>query len=124
MQTVGPRPRPVGGFELFMWFFMRASGILLLVLALGHLAIMHLINSIEVIDYAFVARRYATPFWRSYDLTMLILALVHGLNGLRTLIDDYVHPPGWRLLSLSLLYVVALVFLVVGSLVILTFQPA
>ena len=42
-------------------------GVVLLFLALGHLAIMHLINSIHVIDFDFVADRYQTPFWRIYD---------------------------------------------------------
>jgi succinate dehydrogenase / fumarate reductase membrane anchor subunit len=117
------RARPLGGLELYAWFFMRASGILLLLLALGHLAIMHIINSVDVIDYAFVAQRYATPFWRTYDLTMLWLALLHGGNGMRTIVDDYVRARGWRVLSLSILYAVGFVFLVLGSLVILTFQP-
>lgn len=123
MERGGPRPRPLGGLELYAWFFMRVSGILLLVLALGHLAVMHLINSVDVVNYDFVARRYATPFWRTYDLTMLWLALVHGLNGVRTIVDDYVTARGWRVFSLSILYALGFVFLIIGSLVILTFQP-
>lgn len=122
-RDVGPTPKPAGGFELYTWFFMRVSGLLLLLLALGHLTVMHLINSVEVINYNFVASRYATPFWRAYDLLLLMLALLHGLNGVRTIIEDYVRPRGWRLFSLSCLYVVGLIFLTVGSLVILTFQP-
>jgi len=102
---------------------MRISGIVLLGLALGHLVIMHITNSVDHIDYQFVAARYRTPFWRTYDLVMLWLALLHGLNGLRTVIDDYVQTKSWRLISLSCLWVVGLVFLVLGSLVILTFQP-
>ena len=46
----GPRPRPQGGLELYAWLFMRISGVVLLFLALGHLAIMHLINNIEVVN--------------------------------------------------------------------------
>lgn len=118
-----PRPRPVGGLELYTWFFMRISGVLLLVLALGHLAVMHLINSVDVVNYDFVARRYATPFWRTYDLTMLWLALLHGLNGMRILVDDYVTAKGWRVFSLSILYTIGFIFLIMGSLIILTFQP-
>lgn len=117
------RPRPESGFELYAWLFMRVSGAVLLLMALGHLAIMHVINNIEVIDYQFVARRYATPFWRTYDLVMLWLALLHGLNGTRTFIEDYVGAHGWRVFSLASLYVIGFVFLALGSLVILTFQP-
>ncbi len=117
-----PRPVPSGGFELYAWFFMRVSGVLLMFLALGHLVIMHLINNVDHIDYAFVAARWATPFWRCYDLLMVILALLHGFNGARVLVDDYLKG-GRRILALSVLYSLALVFLVLGSLVILTFQP-
>ena len=124
MERGGPRPRPVGGLELYTWFFMRVSGILLLVLALGHLTVIHLINGVDLVNYDFVARRYATPFWRTYDLTMLWLALLHGLNGVRILVDDYVTAKGWRVFSLSILYTTGFVFLIIGSLVILTFQPA
>ena len=117
------RARPESGFELYAWLFMRVSGVVLLFMALGHLAIMHVINNIEAIDYQFVARRFATPFWRTYDLVLLWLALIHGLNGLRTLVNDYVGAPGWRVFSLATLYVVGFAFLALGSLVILTFQP-
>ena len=122
----GSRPAPTDSpFELYAWFFMRVSGVLLLVLSLGHLIIMHLINNVEQINYEFVAGRWAGEwgmFWRSYDWLMLILALLHGLNGVRVLIDDYCRG-GVRVAALSLLYALGFTFLVVGSVVILTFQP-
>ncbi|HUX10388.1 MAG TPA: succinate dehydrogenase hydrophobic membrane anchor subunit [Terriglobia bacterium] len=118
------RPRPQGGIDLLAWIFMRVSGVVLLFMVLVHLAIMHIINNIEVINYHFVAQRYATPFWRTYDVVMLWLALIHGLNGMRVMIDDYVGSRGWRVFSLASLYVLGFMFLVLGSLVILTFNPA
>lgn len=117
------RPRPESGIELYAWLFMRVSGVVLLALALAHLAIMHVLNNIENISYQFVARRYLTPFWRTYDLVMLWLALIHGLNGVRTLVEDYVGARGWRVVSLATLYVLGFIFLTLGSLVILTFHP-
>ena len=117
------RPRPESGLELYAWLFMRVSGIVLLFMALGHLLIMHVINNVDVINYQFVVRRYATPFWRTYDLIMLWLALIHGVNGVRTLVDDYISARGWRVASLASLYVVSFIILALGSLIILTFQP-
>ena len=73
------RARPESGVELYAWLFMRVSGLALLFLALGHLLIMHVIHNVETIDYQFVAHRFMTPFWRTYDLVMLWLALLHGL---------------------------------------------
>jgi succinate dehydrogenase / fumarate reductase membrane anchor subunit len=31
-----------------------------------------------------------------YDALLLFLAYIHGLNGLRYVIDDYVHHQGWN----------------------------
>jgi succinate dehydrogenase membrane anchor subunit len=109
--------------ELYAWLFMRFSGVLLLFLALGHLLVMHVIHDVAVINYRFVAERYATPFWRTYDLLMLWLALLHGLNGLRTVVGDYIRSRGWRVFSLGIIWAFALVFLALGSLAILSFQP-
>jgi succinate dehydrogenase / fumarate reductase membrane anchor subunit len=117
------RPRPESGLELYAWMFMRVSGVVLLFLALGHLLIMHVINNVDNIDFQFVSRRYATPFWRTYDLVMLWLALIHGLNGIRTLVADYVRPKGWQVATLASLYVFGFILLALGSLTILTFQP-
>jgi len=119
----GARPRPTNAFELYSWYFFRVSGILLLVFALGHLAIMHLINNVEVVNYDFIAQRWASPLWRTFDLILLFLALTHGLNGVRTLIYDYVQSKGWRVFSLSALYTTGLFFLLIGAQVIITFQP-
>jgi succinate dehydrogenase / fumarate reductase membrane anchor subunit len=116
------RPRPESGLELYAWIFMRVSGITLLVLALGHLLIMHIIHNVDNIDFQFVARRYATPFWRTYDLLLLWLAMVHGVNGVRTVIVDYVSPRGWRTASLASLYLLGFVLITLGSLAILTFH--
>ena len=122
MNGVGT-PKPESGLELYAWMFMRVSGVVLLFLALGHLLIMHIIHNVDNIDFQFVAQRYATPFWRTYDLVMLWLALIHGLNGIRTLVGDYVRPKGWQVATLASLYVFGFILLALGSLTIMTFQP-
>ncbi len=115
-------PRPSGGVELYAWLFMRISGVVLLILALGHLFIMHVFNSVHAIDYDFVAARYMRLFWRVYDGAMLWLAMIHGLNGVRTLVDDYLRPPlrGWGVKSM---YGVGILFLALGTWVVVAFQP-
>jgi succinate dehydrogenase / fumarate reductase membrane anchor subunit len=115
--------RPESLLEVYSWIFMRVSGVVLVALALGHLAIMHLVNNVDVINYDFVAHRFIGPFWRTYDFILLWLAMIHGLNGVRIMIDDYLIGRGWRTLALSVLAVVGVVFLTLGSLVIVTFQP-
>ncbi|MBI3324270.1 MAG: succinate dehydrogenase [Candidatus Omnitrophica bacterium] len=118
-----PGERPAGGPELWSWVFMRISGVVLLGLALGHLVVMHLINNVDAVDFNFVANRYRGWFWRSYDGLLLVLALIHGLNGARILIDDYVHPLSRRRIAVAGLYLVGAVFLVLGLSVVFFFTP-
>ena len=119
------RERPVGGGELWLWLFMRISGLLLLVLALGHLVVMHLIGTgAERIDFGFVAVRWASPFWRTWDWMLLMLALVHGINGLRTITLDYVPRAGWLLAINMAFYVLGFTLMVLGTIIVVTFDPS
>lgn len=119
------RARPNGGWEWISWLYMRVSAVLLVVLVLGHLYIMHIVNSTDTIDFAFVAQRMANPLWRLYDLLILLLALTHGLNGVRGIVNDYTKPGGgWRLFWNATLWTVGLVFTVLGALVLFSFDPA
>jgi succinate dehydrogenase / fumarate reductase membrane anchor subunit len=111
-------------FELFSWYFFRVSGLLLIFLAIFHVIIMHVVNTVDEIDYAFVADRWSSPFWKVYDFLLLTLALLHGLNGARIGIEDYVRNDGWRAVAMTALWVMALVFMVIGGLAIVTFDPA
>jgi succinate dehydrogenase / fumarate reductase membrane anchor subunit len=119
----GGRARPSSNLELYAWYFMRISGVVLILLVLGHLVIMHLIFNVDRIDWEFVAGRYMNPLWRIYDLVMVILAVLHGSNGLRTVLDDYIHSPGWRTFAQSVLCVCVFVVLVIGTYTILSFDP-
>ena len=125
MTGAGIRAKPAGGWELRAWIFMRVSGVLLVGLALGHLWIMHVIHTVDQIDYAFVAQRFGTAFslWRWYDMALLVLAMIHGLNGARVLIDDYIHARAWHRFATATLALVGGGFLIAGTAVILMFQP-
>jgi succinate dehydrogenase / fumarate reductase membrane anchor subunit len=118
------RVRP-NGWEWMSWLYMRVSAVLLVFLVLGHLYIMHIVNSTDTIDFAFVAQRLANPIWRVYDLLILLLALSHGLNGLRGIVNDYTRPGGpWRLVWNVALWTVGLVFTLLGALVLFSFNPS
>jgi succinate dehydrogenase / fumarate reductase membrane anchor subunit len=122
-----PRVRRAGGrgnFELHAWIFMRISGIVLIVLVLGHLLIVNILDGgVQRINFGFVAGRYASPFWRTWDLLMLWLAELHGTNGLRTVINDYAERPRTRFWLKTLLYCSAVLVVALGTLVIFTFDP-
>jgi succinate dehydrogenase / fumarate reductase membrane anchor subunit len=111
-------------FELYSWLFMRGSGVVLLVLVFGHLFVnLMLGQGIKSIDFAFVAGKWANPFWQVWDLAMLWLAMLHGCNGLRTIINDYAVRLNTRFALKTLLYFGTLVVIVLGTLVIFTFDP-
>jgi succinate dehydrogenase / fumarate reductase membrane anchor subunit len=123
ISTYGAPQRPLrGGFELYSWYFFRFSGILLIGFVVVHLLVMHVANDVHCTAYDFVAMRYADPYWRLFDWMMLMLALFHGLNGLRIVVDDYVRPHTWRLVAQSGVWLLALTFFWLGTIAILTFH--
>jgi succinate dehydrogenase / fumarate reductase membrane anchor subunit len=111
-------------FELYGWVFMRVSGVLLVVLVIGHLFVNLMVGEgIKAIDFGFVANKWASPFWQVYDLLMLWLAMIHGTNGLRTVINDYAEKDQTRFWLKALLVVSASAIIVIGTLTIFTFDP-
>lgn len=111
-------------FEMLSWLFMRVSGVVLVVLVIGHLLIMNILDGgVQRINFGFVAGRWASPFWQIWDLLQLWLAMIHGTNGLRTIIADYAAKPKLRFWLHTLLYVSAIFVVVCGTLVIFTFDP-
>ena len=116
--------RRPSSFEVWSWFFMRISGVILLFLVLIHLYVMHLIGEgVERVDYEFVSQRWSNVGWKTFDWTMLFLALLHGVNGLRVIIDDYVQRDGLRTGIKATLYTVTGVLLIMGTAVLITFDP-
>ena len=123
-----PRARPSrlttrGNTELYGWVFMRASGVILLVLIFGHLFVnLWAGDGIKAINFGFVAGKWANPIWQVWDLLMLWLAMIHGTNGVRTIINDYAERDGVRLTLKALLYLAFTIVVVLGTLVIFSFD--
>jgi succinate dehydrogenase / fumarate reductase membrane anchor subunit len=103
---------------------MRVSGVLLVVLIFGHLFVnLVLGDGIKAVDFAFVAGKWANPFWQVWDGLMLWLALIHGGNGMRTLVNDYAHNRTVnRILKLAILAAVV-VLIAIGSFTVTVFNP-
>lgn len=111
-------------FELYAWVFMRMSGLLLVFLVLGHLLIMNVLDGgVSRISFGFVAGRWSSPFWRTWDLAQLWLAMLHGTNGLRTVVNDYTERDQTRFWMKMMLYTASALVITLGTLVIFTFDP-
>lgn len=113
-----------GNFELYGWAFMRISGVLLVVLIFGHL-FTNLVSGegIKSINFGFVAGKWADLRWQIWDLAMLWLAMIHGTNGVRTVINDYAERDGVRMALKIALYLAFTLTVILGTLVIFTFDP-
>jgi len=110
-------------WEKWGWIYMRVSGVVLVVLIFGHLFVnLFTGEGVRAIDWAFVAGKFASPFWIVWDLLLLWLALIHGANGMRTLVNDYSRGR-LRLVLLLALGAATAVLLLLGTLVLTTFDP-
>ena len=122
-KAAAPKRRGVN-WEKWGWIYMRASGVVLVVLIFGHLFV-NLVagEGVKAIDFAFVAGKLADPFWVVWDTLLLWLALIHGANGMRTLVNDYATNPTVRRILLGAILASTVVLLTLGTLVIYTFDP-
>lgn len=122
-----PKTARSGGrtnYEMWSWIFMRVSGIVLVFLVLGHLLIMNVLDGgVQRINFAFVAGRWSSPFWQVWDLLQLWLAMIHGANGLRTIINDYSERDQTRFWLKAALLTATVFTIALGTLVIFTFDP-
>ena len=81
-------------FERYAYLFMRMSGLALLILAVGHMMIQHVLNSSGNLTLIFVAEQWNSWGWKAYDIFLLLFAIPHGVNGLRNILEDYIHNSG------------------------------
>ena len=106
------------------WVFMRVSGFFLVFLIFTHLIVNVMQDGgVHAIDLASVAGKVADPMWQWFDVTLLWLAVLHGTNGMRTIVDDYVYRAKLKKVLLGGLYGSTALLLVLGTLVLFTLDP-
>ncbi len=115
MTTHAPATRraPAGSrFEATMWFFMRISGVLMLLLGAFGLVYANLTGGYGKLDAGAQMRwsffpisfhvqssdvevfpNFSNPFWQTYAFLLIGFAAVHAYNGLRAILKDYVRHP-------------------------------
>ena len=108
--------------ELAWWVFMRVSGLLLVFLVFGHLWFNNIQIDAGTIDFAYVAGRLSQPGVKIYDTFLLAFAMLHGVNGLRYSIEDYVKKPGRRFWAKVALFSVAGIVFVLGTMTLWAFS--
>lgn len=111
-QLTGTTRRTVqiySNFERTAFLFMRLTGIGLLVFAVGHMLIQHVLNSSTNLTIMFVAEQWNSWGWKVYDMVLLAFAISHGVNGLRNVLEDYIH----NRQAMKIINVVLAVFVVI-----------
>ncbi|MCX7669245.1 MAG: hypothetical protein N2439_04155 [Anaerolineae bacterium] len=112
MSTHGAPGRSRSQFELYMWFFTRVSGLLMLLLGAYSIIYANLIGGRGLMDagaqtrWAFfpisfhvssskveLTPNFQNAFWQFYSLLLFIFAATHGANGIRVILMDYVRRP-------------------------------
>jgi succinate dehydrogenase / fumarate reductase membrane anchor subunit len=112
----------IPGAERLIWYFLRISGVLLIALVGGHLFITHYLNVPSDTTFSFVAARWANPYWRTFDWLLLMLAMWHGVLGLRYSIQDYLRSPSSRVAAQGVMWALGIVFLALGTMTVFTFD--
>lgn len=107
--------------ERYGYLFMRLSGVALIFLAIGHMMIQHVLNDVHNLTLDFVRQQWNSWGWRTYDLFLLTFAIIHGFNGLRVVLEDYVHSARAVTTIRWLLFIVMLVTIVWSAVAIITF---
>jgi len=108
VRKIRRRPRSL---ESYAWLFMRLSGAGLLLLAVGHWVMIHFVQGVQNVTGEWVIQaRWANTWIRVWDFLLLGLAFVHGLNGLHTVVTDYVH-------NKTALKIVRLLIVAVGAVI-------
>lgn len=117
VSSTSSRPAPTANsFERLMWSFMRISGFVMIILVFVHITLMHFINDITNITGQFVYSRFAaTPAWAWIDLAILFFAWLHGLNGLRVVLTDYIRRGTGRKVVLACVGLFGVAWFVLGA---------
>ena len=127
IETPNSRPPRKRGpnWEKYGWLYMRFSGAILVAMIFTHLFVNLYApeGGVKAINWAFVAGKWANPFWQWFDGLLLWLALIHGTNGMRTIVNDYAERAWVRKTLVISLWSVCAILIILGTLVITTFDP-
>ncbi len=87
------------------WFFQRISGLALVLMLAKHFVIQHFLGTPTSagLDYVSVAARFENPLYATFSLLFMVMAVVHGLNGVWMVSEDYLHKSWQRMTVWSLL---------------------
>ncbi|UCC89544.1 MAG: hypothetical protein JSV81_09600 [Anaerolineales bacterium] len=131
-------PNRGSGLEYYLWIFTRLSGILMLFMAAFGIVYANLAGGRTLLDMAAQYRwgffptywhvqnsdipdvfpNWSNSFWQIYAVLLFFVAAVHGFNGLRVVVEDYVHRPYLLLFAKWLVFVLFLFTLFAAAVIV------
>ncbi len=103
-------------------YLVRASGLLLLVLLGTHLLDSFILHDIQTRSMLTFSERWSSPTWRALDWALAVLALVHGVLGLRPVVSSGIGSAPLRGVVMASLYGLVGVLISLVTFVALTFR--
>lgn len=100
------------------WLLQRISAVFLFLVVIGHFVLYHFIKQgelkkVEILKYT----RY--PWFSLIQFLFITAALYHGLNGVWTIVEDYVKGKLLRMILFSCIITVGVGLLFIGTLTII-----
>jgi succinate dehydrogenase / fumarate reductase, membrane anchor subunit len=94
--------------NVIWWYTQRITGALLVPLLIAHFWVEHFMSKTLLrgdLSYEVILERISNPLWQAIDIGFLLVALLHGLNGLRNIVLDYsrVGPRAARAITVVLI---------------------
>lgn len=92
------------------WYMQRITGALLVPLLIAHFWVEHFMTATLMrgdLSYEVILTRIANPWWQAIDISFLLIALYHGLNGLYSIVLDFgkIGPRGANVTAILLVIV-------------------
>jgi succinate dehydrogenase / fumarate reductase membrane anchor subunit len=124
--------------EYYLWIFTRLSGVFMLFLGAFGIVYANLAGARTLMDMSTQYRwgffpiywhvqnsdipdvfpNWSNSFWQVYGLLLFMVAAIHGFNGLRVIVEDYVHRPYLLLFAQGLVFVLFMFTLFAGAVII------
>ena len=110
---------PPKNIETTAWKWMRYSGILLIPLVWIHVLIQDIIVGVHAIDLDYVVLRWSMLGWQIYDILLLAFAFAHGMNGLRQVVNDFIHGQKAQKTTAWVIFILWLIVSIIGAIAII-----
>ena len=132
-------PQPGWNLEYLMFVFTRLSGVAMFLLALVGISMALIMGARTQMDLGTLMRwtffqnpnhvldsnipdvyaGWANGFWQIMEMLFIIFASTHGFNGVRVILEDYVHGMFWQYFFRVILFILWIFAIILGINVIL-----